>query len=144
MNTSKMKYLSLLLIVCVSFVLMQCKKPQKVTETVFIASPLGCSNVKTDNSGDYFICIDSLNDSRCPQLVLCVHAGFVIAKVKFHEGNNIHSLNMGLDKNIYFPTTNDTIINGYRIIFSDVQPYPGSTSPPPSAGEKKCFFKITH
>ena len=144
LNTSKMKYLSILLIAAVSFVLLQCKKPQKVTETIFIAPLNSCSNIKTDNSGDYFICVDSLNDSRCPANAICIWAGFAMAKIKFHEGNNTHSLKMVLEKSVYFPNTNDTTINGYRIIFTDVQPYPGLGSSPPIAGEQKCFFKITH
>ena len=138
-----MKYLSTLFIALVSFVLLQCKKPAKAIETVFVVSPFSCSNTETNKSIDYFICVDSLYDSRCPANVNCPWAGFAKVKVKFHEGNNVYSFEMSLTKFPAIGLTNDTTLNGYRIIFTDVLPYPGSTSPSPTPSDKKCYFKIT-
>ena len=142
-NTSKMKYLSILFIAAICFVLVQCKKTAKVTETVFVASPFGCSNTENNKSGDYFICIDTLRDNRCPENVICVWGGYTAVNVNFHEGNNIHSFKMGLKNFVLSGSTFDTTINNYRIILNNILPYP-NTSVGNQNNIKKAYFEITH
>lgn len=69
-----------------------------------------------------FICVDSIFDSRCPDGGECIWSGTAIAKVRVQ--NNIKPFKIAIRgfPNIGF--TNDTIINGYRIQFTKLEPYP--------------------
>ena len=88
-----------------------------------------------------YICFDSLlEDSRCPTGADCFWSGTAIIKISFHENDRTHTITMSLRgfPNLGFP--NDTIINGYKISFVDLKPYP-STDRQQTAPE--AFFTIS-
>lgn len=88
-----------------------------------------------DKATEPYICFDSLiEDSRCPKGMTCVWAGTVLIKVSFHEGSNIHPFKIFLGK--------DTTINGYKIIFTDLTPYPDMDKPVPQPENIRATFSI--
>jgi hypothetical protein len=81
------------------------------------------------------ICYDSLiNDSRCPEDVVCVWSGNVKVALSLKQGNI----------NFPFQITNnkDTTINGIKIKLLDVMPYP-KFSAPYNVKESKVKLAIT-
>ena len=77
-----------------------------------------------------YICFDSLiQDSRCPIGAECIWQGTVQIKISFHDGTQTYPVKMELSKFPFGGYTNDTTINGYRIIFTDLKPYPEVNSP---------------
>lgn len=91
-----------------------------------------------------YICFDSLiQDSRCPTGGECVWQGTAQIKISLHERNHIYPIKMELRKFPFPGYTNDTTINGYRIIFLDLKPYPDLSKPAPTSTEIKAFFNIS-
>lgn len=91
---------------------------------------------------DPYICFDSLiTDSRCPIGVECVWQGTAIIGITFSEAGNSHHLIMSLKGFPSLGYPSDTTINGYRIIFTDLKPYPDT--PDSGAPEPRAFFSIS-
>lgn len=91
-----------------------------------------------------YICFDSvITDSRCPEGSECVWSGTAVVKVTFHEGGNQHQFRLALMgyPGIGYPY--DTSINNYRIVFTELQPYP--QTPGSASGEEtiRATFSIT-
>lgn len=79
-----------------------------------------------------YICFDSLiTESRCPIGVVCIWSGYVMIKTSFHENGNTHNFRMMIPYINGLGAVNDTTINGYRIVFKDLTPYPDMTKPLP-------------
>ena len=96
----------------------------------------------TQQSFDPYICFDSLlTDSRCPKKVECVWQGTALIKVTFSEKGNSHQFVMSLKDFPSLGYPSDTTINGHRIIFTDLKPYPVSNGPQPT--EAKAFLSIS-
>lgn len=98
----------------------------------------------TSKSAQGHICFDSLlEDSRCPRGAVCVWSGTALIGVTFHETSRAHSFVMSLKgfPSLGYPA--DTAINGYRIIFTNLEPYPDLNSPGPRKLAKKASFTIT-
>lgn len=92
-----------------------------------------------------YICFDSLiQDSRCPIGAECIWQGTVQIKITFHEENQTYPIKMELGKFPFPGYTNDTTINGYRIIFLDLKPHPDINKPAPTPSEIEAFFNISH
>jgi len=98
----------------------------------------------TSKTIEPYICFDSLiQDSRCPIGAECVWQGTVQIKVSFHDGTQAYPIKMELGKFPFAGYTNDTTINGYRIIFTDLKPYPEVNKPAPSSTAIEAFFSIS-
>lgn len=69
------------------------------------------------------VCLDSLNDSRCPFNALCIWSGVAIVKLTV-TGHAVHSFRMSTIKSGFYPPT-DTIIENHRFQLTKVLPYPG-------------------
>lgn len=123
----KTKYLKLLLLIAV-ICFVKCRKNELRTDSFNI--PLyECSQ----KSIEPYICFDSLiTDSRCPKDVECIWAGTAQIKVSFHESGNTHRFIMSLQNFPAMGYPNDTTINGYRVQFVGLLPYPLSNSNPVS------------
>lgn len=82
-----------------------------------------CSSFSQDGI-NYSICLDSVaNESRCAIGGECVWAGFAKAKFIFTEGGNVHHFYLYTPVNTNsFPA--DTVINGMKIAFKALTPYP--------------------
>lgn len=115
----KFKYIKLLLLIVVIGML-QCRKAD-IKPGIYNVALNDCSG----HLAEPYICFDSLiMDSRCPKGVNCVWQGTAQIKVNFHEGGNSHRFDMSLQNFPSLGITSDTIINGYRIRFEDLLPYP--------------------
>ena len=89
-----------------------------------------------------YICFDSLvTDSRCPAGAECIWQGTAIVEITFSETGNLHHFTMSLKGFPSLGYPNDTTINGYTIIFTDLKPYPDINHP--QATETKAFFSIS-
>lgn len=98
----------------------------------------------TPKSIEPYICFDSLiEDSRCPVGEECIWQGTAMIKITVHEGNHAYPIKMELGKFPFPGYTNDTTINGYRIIFKDLKPYPDLHRPPFPTIEPEAFFDIS-
>jgi|SRR6185437_2518366 len=102
-------------------------------------------NCSEKTGGMPYICFDSLmEDSRCPTGVECIWLGTAIIQITFHENRNSHTFKMSPQG---FPTlgyTNDTTINGYKISFIKLEPYPEFNKPAPLPQDIRATFSITH
>jgi hypothetical protein len=146
-KNNRMKKLLTIAIICCSFtlVLLSCKKDKNIVPDEPDAVRLyNCS--EKNRKVEPYICFDSLiTDSRCPKDAVCIWAGYAMIKVSFHENNNTHVFNMVSPfVNPVFGGVNDTIINGYRIVFAGLSPYPSATLPYPDNDEIKATINITH
>ena len=89
-----------------------------------------------------YICFDSLlTDSRCPSGAVCFWRGNALIKVTFHESQAAHTFVMSLKGYPSAGYPSDTIVNGYEISFTNLQPYPDLNTP--GQTEKKTSFTIT-
>ena len=124
-------------------IFISCKK--NATTAYGTAIPLySCNNNSSDRTVPY-ICFDSLiNDSRCPEDAVCIWAGYVMIKTTFHENGNTHSFRMILPDLKNFGAVNDTTINGYRVVFKDLMPYPNTRKPAPLPVDIKATIVIIH
>ncbi|MEI7735886.1 MAG: hypothetical protein WCI49_10490 [Ferruginibacter sp.] len=110
--------------------------PSKVTLS-------NCSKAAVNTSA--YICFDSVvSESRCPIGVVCIWAGYVMIKTSFHENGNTHSFRMMIPYIKGLGAANDTAINGYRIVFKDLTPYPDMTKPVPVPAIPTATIEITH
>jgi hypothetical protein len=133
----------ILTMLCLSFTLIQCKKTSEayvLKEEELVSNLYNCSNKGLN--ANYFICVDSLYDSRCPSNVICANAGISVIKIKFIIGDSIYPLKMCLNKIPTLALTNDTLINGYRIKYTNQLPYP-NTNINTSAADKKSYFNVS-
>ena len=103
-----------------------CRKSSTGNGTLHTVSLYQCSDHIAGKTGDY-ICFDSLvTDSRCPVGGICIWYGYTEIRVSYHESGNIHRFNMSLPNNMPGTAVNDTVINGTKIIFTKLDPYPGT------------------
>ncbi|KAA6433349.1 hypothetical protein FOE74_12760 [Rufibacter glacialis] len=94
----------------------------------------------------------TLQDCRCPKDVICFWYGHAVATLHLQDANG-QTLNQQLYLGEQLPAPNnrgfrtaDTVLvqlsnKPYRIILSDVQPYPGFNNPSPS--EKKAMVSVS-
>ena len=67
------------------------------------------------------ICFDTvLTDSRCPENVICIWAGEAIVRFKININQN-ESFFLDLHTGTF-----DTVVNGFRLTFLDLLPYPNT------------------
>jgi len=96
----------------------------------------------TSKSFEPYICFDSLiTDSRCPKGAECFWEGTALIKVSFHEKDKMYQFFMSLKG---FPAVghpSDTIIDHYRISFTDLKPYPEINV---SQTDYQATFDISH
>jgi hypothetical protein len=89
-----------------------------------------------------YICFDSLlTDSRCPSGAVCFWRGNALIKVTFHESQAAHTFVMSLKGYPPGGFPSDTIVNGYQISFTNLEPYPDINTPEPTG--KKASFTIS-
>ncbi|TBN03325.1 hypothetical protein EYD45_09970 [Hyunsoonleella flava] len=83
----------------------------------------GCVNLSDTK---FTICLDSIQDSRCPTGLVCVWEGDAATYFSLDNGQNIKSIT--LHTNTIFQQ--DTLIDGLRIKLLDVSPYPDKNVEP--------------
>lgn len=114
-----------------------CKKHNLNTGDDVSVTIYNCSEKQTEP----YICFDSLlTDCRCPMGTECVWRGTALIKVSFHERGNTHKFTMSLKE---FPSLGypaDTLINGYNITFTKLEPYPDIQNHHPK--ELTAYFNI--
>ncbi len=125
-----------LLIITVS----SCRKNASIPDDLVSVSLHQCS----EKVSGAFICFDSLvMDSRCPEGVECIWSGTAIAIVTFHESGIQHQFRMALKGYPGLGNPSDTVINEYKISFTDLSPYPKKSHPFPIESSKRATFRIT-
>ena len=89
------------------------------------------------------ICFDSLiTDSRCPVYAECIWRGFAAGKFSFSANGETYHLRLSeFAIHGFFPK--DTIVSGYKVEFTDLEPYPGTVSLPVPDNNIKAEIKIT-
>jgi len=134
------------LVCCVSFLIVMfaaCKK-NKETQTDPSTITLYTCNANSSNMAAPYICFDSLiTNSLCPEDAVCFWSGAAIIKISFHENGNTHRFNMILPDLKNFGAVNDTTVNGYRIVFKDIQPHNNTSKPAPMPEEIKAVIEIS-
>jgi hypothetical protein len=94
----------------------------------------------TDKSVEPYIYFDSLlTDSRCPTGAVCFTIGNALIKITFHEHQASHTFVMSLKgvPSEGFPS--GTTINGYQVVFTNLDPYPDVNT---TTSQKKASFTI--
>lgn len=104
------------------FAMVSCSKSYRLTSGYQSVELFHCMDKTT---GPY-ICFDSLiTDSRCPAGLVCLWQGTALIKISFYEGSDVHKFTMSLKGYPGLGYPSDTTINGHKISFTDLQPYPG-------------------
>ncbi len=80
-----------LLIICL---FINCKKETKSREALLVSNIYSCSNIEVKQATNYYICVDSLYESRCPENVACATVGSAIVKIRFNIGDLNYPLKM--------------------------------------------------
>lgn len=98
-----------------------CTKPESVNQTVVVK----LNECFRPRSGNMSLCFDAVvEDSRCPKKVECIWAGRAIARFTLSANNNTHSFALTASSAMP-PFAKDTILEGYKIKFTNLYPYPG-------------------
>ena len=125
-------------IISVIILFISCKKADIESSKEKVVALHDC----TQQAIDPYICFDSLvTDSRCPTGAECIWQGTAIVEITFSETGNLHHFTMSLKGFPSLGYPNDTTINGYRIIFTDLKPYPDINRP--QATETRAIFNIS-
>ena len=83
-----------------------------------------------------------VSDSRCPANAICVWQGAATATFSLSKNGSNHRFNLStitMEPNY----KKDTIIEGYKIEFMNLLPYPGTFTPPAPDSDVKAELKIT-
>jgi hypothetical protein len=136
----QMKTSILLLFGCFLLIIACKKEHQQVDGNLTDVTLYSCNG--DVNSSFPYVCFDSLiTDSRCPANAECFWSGYALIKVSFHENGNTHVFNMSTINRL--GGVSDTIINGYKVAFSALNPYPGTTNGTVSNNDIKATINIT-
>lgn len=103
--------------------LMACKK----TEVVSCGDTFELDKDQTVTICDIKIRLDSVQDSRCPESVVCIHAGEAIAKLTFTKGNEEVLKFLKVTGKTAKPDT--VLVFDKKAILFSVSPYPNAQTP---------------
>ena len=103
--------------------LMACKK----TEVVSCGNTFELTKDQTVTICNIKIRLDSVQDSRCSEGVVCVHAGEAIAKLTFMKGNEEIFKSLKVTGRTSKPDT--VLVFDKKAILFTVTPYPTATTP---------------
>lgn len=73
-------------------------------------------------NGEYEICLESVNDSRCPVNVVCIWEGDAVVDLSFKSNQKTTSFKLHTHDNFQ----QDTVIDNIKIELAKVAPYPKS------------------
>ena len=135
-----LKWSKLLVLIIFASLFTECSKNKAGSEKLQTV-PLHQCSVKSPTP---YICFDSLlTDSRCPTGLVCVWSGTALIKVTFNEPAASHTFVMSLKGSPSLNFASDTIINGYKIEFVKLDPYPSVINNGNPQAEKQASFTIT-
>ncbi len=145
-----MRLLGLCLFSTVVFSLMNCKKQTQENTSAgkgihldsLTAIPWKQCSPLDSNNDAVRICFDSLlEDSRCPEEVVCFWQGTAVAKFLFSVSNVEHAVTLSTFDlpGVY---RSDTILMGYKIKLVDVRPYPHANVQRP-VSDLEAYLRIT-
>lgn len=103
--------------------LMACKK----TEIVPCGDTFEITKDQTVTICDIKIRLDSVQESRCPDGVVCVQAGQAVAKLTFIKGNE--QVSKSLQVTGRSPKADTVAVFDKKAILFSVNPYPNATTP---------------
>ncbi len=77
------------------------------------------------------ICFDSvITDSRCPANANCVWQGYAAAQFTLRTSQGNYPFALATTEHPSIDYSQDTVISGIRIRFTDLRPYPGAGTEP--------------
>jgi len=119
-------------ILCLLLAGAACRKPASKTET-FRVTRGACTDKET---GDQLVrvCLDSVQDSRCPPHAVCVWQGVAIGYFRMQVHGTETRFALSTRSLPGMPPT-DTLVQGYRLRFLDLFPYPGTGTGDPVEAE---------
>lgn len=125
------KIVSVVLVLSI-FTLIACKKNRDGKSQYPFVYLNDCMS-KTFSHDRVRLCFNEIiSDSRCPKGMYCIWEGAVVAKFTFTSNNNDHILTLATNP-LNLSVSKDTVVDGYRIEFVDIQPgREQGTFPPPS------------
>ena len=83
-----------------------------------------------------------LSESRCPLHGECIWAGTAIAEFTFTKNGQSYPLSLSTNHTLMgYPQ--DSVIDGYKIEFVNLYPYPDLQAPPPTPADIKAEIRIT-
>jgi hypothetical protein len=116
------KILPALLVLSIS-TLFACKKNKEERSQYPFINLNDCIS-KTYAHDKVNLCFEEvIADTRCPEGMFCVWEGAAIAKFIFTKDNNNHLLALCTNA-LNLPVSKDTVVDGYRVEFVDLKPYP--------------------
>ncbi|MEO5564429.1 MAG: hypothetical protein ABIR18_13365 [Chitinophagaceae bacterium] len=137
-----MKKLLIVLLALSTGLLFACKK-NKDRRSEYPNVYLNTCFNKTYTHDKVELCFNSVeSDSRCPINAVCITEGAAIAKFTFKRDGKSHQLTLSTNP-LNIPYAKDTAVDGYRIEFIDLHPYPYAGQPAPSPSRIVAEVAIT-
>lgn len=119
-----------------------CKKDKKGKSEYPFVYLNQCFN-QTYGNDQVRLCLDEIvSDSRCPTNAFCIWQGAAIAKFSFTKNGTAHTLTLAT-ATLNIPYSRDTIVDGYKISFRNLHPYPELGKPSPPANGINAEVEIT-
>jgi hypothetical protein len=112
-----MKRIKIILILLLTIFSVNCTQDNSESDTQYNIKNSDCSDIK---GTEYSICLEYVNDSRCPSNGVCVWEGNASANFVLNSITENQSFTLNTQKNFQ----RDTIINGLKIELISVSPYP--------------------
>lgn len=94
-----------------------CSQSDSEIDASYQVQNKACTNIK---GTAYSICLESVEDSRCPSNGICVWEGNATANFVLNSATESTSFTLNTNRKFQ----RDTIINGLNIELLDVTPYP--------------------
>lgn len=116
-----MKQIRIILILLLSISSFRCTEDNSKSDKQYNIKNNSCLDIQ---GTEYSICLEYVNDSRCPADLICVWEGNASANFMLNSNTENKSFTLNTHKNFQ----RDTIINGLKIELISVSPYPSSNS----------------
>ena len=110
------------LLILLPILLFNCNKDKNIDTIQYDLKIDKCLDIADT---EYELCLESINDSRCPSDVDCVWEGDAVVSFKLNSNTENKSFTLQTHKSFQ----QDTLINGFKIKLLGVSPYPISTTP---------------
>ena len=120
-----MRSIILLAIIFGASIVIGCDKTVPVTATQPGRLKVGECFSDPSTLGTASLCFNSvIEESRCPAKRQCIWAGRAVANFTFKVNNQTHNFELSATHSSQ-PYKTDTVLQGYKIQFINLYPYPG-------------------
>jgi hypothetical protein len=133
-----MKYLCIVLLVLATVACKKHTQPESDYPFVYLSQCIS----QTYSGERVELCFNAVNDSRCPANAACISEGAAIASFLFRKNGTSHSLVLSTTT-LNIPYGKDTTVDGYKIEFINLHPYPQKIEKPTPSHKLNAEVKIT-